>query len=101
LDYGTIFIISDQLNAGEKLTIDIQNPKALIVPSSVIYQQTDYPSGKKSLIFTVIIKNIPVSQINRSITARAYMRCRGPSGEIVYFYSQPIVRSVADALGLS
>ena len=101
LDYGTIFIISDQLNAGEKLTIDIQNPKALIVPSSVIYQQTDYPSGKKSLIFTVIIKNIPASQINRSITARAYMRCRGSLGETVYFYSRPIVRSVADALGLS
>lgn len=96
VEYGTLLIVTERLNPGEELTLDLENQYLSIFPSTVTYQETDYPNNKKSIIFTVVISNMPAAAREKTVSQRAYVKALSPQNNEVTFYSEIRAYSVAD-----
>ncbi len=78
VEFGMLFIPTEYLSKGEKLTKD--TPAALDAPCTTVYAQT-----AEKLTFAVSLLDIPLDDLDRSFTARMYMRERkGDDWEYVY-----------------
>ena len=81
--FGMLFIPTEYLSENEKLTKD--TPAVLDSPFTTVYSQT-----AEKLTFAASLLDIPFDQLDRSFTARMYMR-KEVDGAWKYTYSQDSV----------
>lgn len=83
VEFGMLFIPTEYLSEGEKLTKD--TPSVVDAPFTTVYSQTE-----TKLTFAVSLLDVPLDDLDRSFTARMYMRDKN-DGAWEYTYSKDML----------